>query len=53
MHGRHHVTYDDIRALATPIMRHRILLNFQAESDKLTQDDIIKKLLEAKPVPKA
>ena len=34
-------------------MRHRILLNFQAESDKLTQDDIIKKLLEAKPVPKA
>jgi MoxR-like ATPase len=53
MHGRHHVTYDDIRALAIPIMRHRILLNFQAESDKLTQDDIIKKLLEAKPVPKA
>lgn len=53
MHGRHHVTYDDIRVLAVPIMRHRILLNFQAESDKLTQDDIIKKLLEAKPVPKA
>ena len=53
MHGRHHVTYDDIRILAIPIMRHRILLNFQAESDKLTQDDIIKKLLEAKPVPKA
>jgi len=53
MHGRHHVTYDDIRALAIPIMRHRILLNFQAESDKLTQDHIIKKLLEAKPAPKA
>ncbi len=53
MHGRHHVTYDDVRTLAVPIMRHRILLNFQAESDKLTQDDIIKKLLEAKPVPKA
>ena len=53
MHGRHHVTYDDIRVLSVPIMRHRLLLNFQAESDKLTQDDIIKKLLEAKPVPKA
>ena len=53
MHGRHHVTYDDIRVLSVPIMRHRILLNFQAESDKLTQDDIIKMLLEAKPVPKA
>ncbi|MBY0506747.1 MAG: MoxR family ATPase [Bryobacteraceae bacterium] len=53
MHGRHHVAFDDVRSLAIPIMRHRILLNFQAESDKLTQDDIIKKLLEAKPVPKA
>ena len=53
MHGRHHVTYDDIRTLSVPIMRHRILLNFQAESDKLTQDDIIKKLLEAKPAPRA
>ncbi len=53
MHGRHHVSYDDVRALAVPIMRHRILVNFQAESDKLTSDDIIRKLLDAKPVPKA
>jgi MoxR-like ATPase len=35
-----------------PILRHRILLNFQAESDKLTQDDILKKLLEAMPQPR-
>src|SRR5215467_9775966 len=40
MHRRYHVTYDDIIYLMRPILRHRILLNFQAESDKLTQDDI-------------
>ena len=39
-------------AMARPILRHRILLNFQAESDKLTQDDILKKLLEAVPRPR-
>ncbi len=42
----------DVRALMRPILRHRILLNFQAESDKLTQDDILKKLLEAMPAPR-
>jgi MoxR-like ATPase len=52
MHRRYHVTYEDITALVAPILRHRILLNFHAESDKLTQDDILKKLLEAKPIPR-
>jgi MoxR-like ATPase len=52
MHGRYHVTYEDIRALAIPVLRHRILLNFHAESDRLRQDDILKKLLEWMPVPK-
>jgi MoxR-like ATPase len=52
MQGRYHVSYDDIRALAPPIVRHRMLLNFQAESDKLTTDDIAKKLLDAMPVPR-
>ena len=52
MKGRYHVTYDDIRALYTPVLRHRILLNFHAESDKLTQDDILKKVLEQKPAPR-
>jgi len=46
------VSYDDVIALMRPILRHRILLNFQAESDRLTQDDILKKLLEAMPAPK-
>ncbi len=51
MRGRHHVTYEDIRALATPILRHRILLNFHAESDRVRQDDIVARLLEAVPAP--
>jgi MoxR-like ATPase len=52
MQHRYHVSFQDIQALARPILRHRILLNFQAESDKLTQDDILKKLLETVPVPR-
>jgi MoxR-like ATPase len=52
MKGRYHVTYDDVRSLLTPVLRHRILLNFHAESDRLKQDDILKKLLEWKPSPR-
>jgi MoxR-like ATPase len=52
MKGRYHVTYDDIRALYIPVLRHRILLNFHAESDRLKQDDILKKILEWKAAPR-
>jgi MoxR-like ATPase len=52
MHGRYHVAYEDIRALAAPILRHRILLNFHAESERLDSDAILKRLLEWKPEPK-
>ena len=52
MRKRYHVTYEDITALVTPILRHRILLNFHAESDKLTPDDILKRVLDAKPIPR-
>ena len=50
--GRYHVTYEDVRALYIPVLRHRILLNFHAESDRLKQDDILKKILEWKPAPR-
>ncbi len=50
--GRYHVTYDDIQTLATPILRHRILLNFQAESDRMTTDGLLAKLIESFPPPK-
>jgi MoxR-like ATPase len=52
MKRRYHVTYEDVTTLMRPILRHRILLNFQAESDKLTQDDILLKLLDHMPPPK-
>ncbi len=39
MYGRLHVSYEDIRALVIPVLRHRVLLNFHAESDHLTCDD--------------
>ena len=53
MHGRFHVAYEDVRALATPIMRHRVLLNFHAESDRLNTDEILRRLLEWKAAPRA
>jgi len=52
MKGRYHVTYEDVRSLYNPILRHRILLNFHAESDRLKQDDILKRVLDWKPAPK-
>jgi MoxR-like ATPase len=52
MKGRYHVTYEDIRSLYIPVLRHRILLNFHAESDRLKQDDILQKVLEWKAVPR-
>src|SRR5208283_2399891 len=52
MKGRYHVTYEDIRSLYIPVLRHRILLNFHAESDRLKQDDILQRLLEYKGAPK-
>jgi MoxR-like ATPase len=52
MKGRYHVTYEDIRALYIPVLRHRILLNFHAESDRQKQDDILQRLLEYKGAPK-
>ena len=49
--GRYHVSFDDIRALAHPVMRHRVLTNFRAESEGVTTDSIIDDLLERVPVP--
>ena len=51
MKGRYHVTYEDVRSLYIPVLRHRILLNFHAESDRLKQDDILKRILEWKAAP--
>ena len=49
--GRYHVSFDDIRAVAHPVMRHRVLINFRAESEGVTTDQIIDELLERVAVP--
>src|SRR5690242_16226743 len=51
--GRYHVSFDDIRALAHPVLRHRVLANFRAESEGITSDSIIDELLQAVPTPKS
>ena len=49
--GRYHVSFEDIRALAHPVLRHRVLTNFHAGSEGITTDWLVGKLLEAVPVP--
>jgi MoxR-like ATPase len=51
--GRYHVSFEDIRALAHPVLRHRVLTNFRAESEGITSDSIIDDLLSAVPMPKS
>jgi len=51
-HKRYHVTYEDIGAIAIPVLRHRILLNFHAESDRVDADEILKKLIAQLQRPK-
>ena len=53
MHGRYHVSIKDIQALAKPILRHRIMTNFYAESERVTPDVIVDRLIEAVPAPRS
>ena len=53
MHGRYHVSCDDIKTVAKPVLRHRILTNFNAEADGITSLDIIDRLLEEVKEPDA
>ncbi len=49
LNGRTSVSTEDIAALAGPILRHRIVTNFSAESDGITTDDVIERLIEETP----
>jgi MoxR-like ATPase len=49
LYGRSHVTTDDIKALAFPVLRHRILCNFTAASEGVSTDIVVKKILEETP----
>jgi len=51
VNGRYHVSFDDIIQLAKPVLRHRVLRNFHAESEKVSADQLIERLLDAVPLP--
>ena len=51
LHGRYYVDFDDIRHLAAPILRHRILTNFHAQSEHVTTDQVIAQLLDTVSTP--
>jgi len=49
MEGRLNVAFEDVRAVALPALRHRIILNFEAEASGLTADDVLRALIEEVP----
>ncbi|HEV2861276.1 MAG TPA: AAA family ATPase [Pyrinomonadaceae bacterium] len=53
LRGRYNVSCEDIRAVAPAVLRHRVLLNFQAEAEKADSDAVIRKLIETVPEPKS
>jgi MoxR-like ATPase len=53
MQGRYHVSVSDVRALAHPILRHRIIPNFYAESERVSSDILVDRLLESVPAPRS
>jgi MoxR-like ATPase len=51
--GRYHVSFEDVRALTHPVLRHRIITNFHAQSEGVTTDQIVDKLLQQVPLPRS
>jgi MoxR-like ATPase len=50
LHGRYYVSTEDIRAVAGPVLRHRIITNFNAEAEGVKPDDIVNRLIKVIPV---
>src|SRR5215203_2035772 len=53
LNNRYHVSVGDIQALARPVLRHRIIPNFYAESERVSADKLVERLLEAVPAPRS
>jgi MoxR-like ATPase len=49
LQGRFHVQVEDIQILAKPVLRHRMVVNFAAESDGVTSDDVVQRIIAATP----
>jgi len=47
LHGRSHVKFEDIRTLAHPVLRHRVLINYRAEAEGVIVDDLVDRLLKS------
>src|SRR5918998_1179598 len=53
LHNRYHVSVADVQALARPVLRHRVIPNFYAESERITPDNLVERLIEAVPAPRS
>ena len=49
LHGRYYVSCEDIRAVANPVLRHRIITNFNAEAEGVKPDDVVRRLIDMIP----
>jgi len=49
-YGRYYVSTDDIKAVAGPVLRHRIITNFNAEAEGIKPDEIVRRLIKFVPV---
>jgi MoxR-like ATPase len=49
LHGRYFVTTEDIRSVAPPVLRHRMILNFNAEAEGVRPDDLVRRLIDSMP----
>ena len=49
LRGHHHVAADDVAAVAVPILRHRLIPNFTAQSEGIVVEDVIQRMLQAIP----
>jgi MoxR-like ATPase len=49
LHGRTYVSTDDVQALAKPVLRHRLVINFAAESEGVTTDHVVDRLIATTP----
>lgn len=51
MNGRHFVTPQDIKSVALDVLRHRVIVSYEAEAENITADDVVLKILDTLPVP--
>jgi MoxR-like ATPase len=49
LHGRYYVSCEDVRSVAAPVLRHRIITNFNAEAEGIKPDDIVRMLIDRIP----